>query len=143
MMRTLRDGYCPICREQVVLAMHANLGGLIRATDPPAGERVRDAITVETTVPAERLAFEWTLDGEVVADGPRARVRCSGWRGQLALRVFDPTGWVRSDPDGLLEDEAGPWTVSAEDCAEPGCGCRSAGGGWWALGLLALRRRRC
>jgi hypothetical protein len=156
MMRTLRDNYCPVCREAAVLALYDRIPDLLSGADPPPGDvdATGDAdpvITIETLVPPEQLVFEWTLDGEIVADltGPDVRPRCHPeLAGELSVRVYDPTPWVRADPRDLLQSTAGPWTVAAEACAEPAaesepCGCRSSPpmSGWLAL-LPFLRRRR-
>lgn len=148
MMRTLAEGYCPVCREQTVLEMYRRLPGIVTSIDPPPGEAVTGPIAVETTIPTHRLAFEWSLDGEVVLeDEPELDVRCSGLEGQLTLRVHDPTPWVRADPGGLLEETLGPWDVAEPDCARErpvACSCASGPRAGWLglLGLLLVRRRR-
>lgn len=158
MMRTLRDDYCPVCREEAVLAMYGRLPGLVSAVEPvwtPGDERVAiDAVEEEIVLtarvngPDSGLVFEWLLDGEVVGNRAELPLTCSGLNGELSLRVYDDTAWVRSDPRGLLEETVGPWTVSSEECVRllQDCeGCNQAGGaaGWpWLVALVALRRRR-
>lgn len=151
MMYTLQDGYCPVCRERIVLAMHERLPGLIRATDPPPGilppETAR--IGVEVGSDPERLSFAWTLDGELVSSEPELALQCSGLKGTLSLQVTDDTPWVRTDPDARLSDEAGPWTVDAPTCNARGvpraCGCATggsaSGGLLLMLGLAVCRSR--
>lgn len=156
MMRTLRDGYCPVCREQVLLTMYAHLPGLVRSADPPRGETLvvpADAgptpITLELVPDPAHLEVSWFLDGVPVLDGdPAPDLRCTGWNGLLTASVVDPTTWVREDPESLLREEIGPWTVQAEPCEEEvplACGCATGRGGGWLVGfapLLMLRRRR-
>jgi hypothetical protein len=145
MMRTLDQGYCPVCREHAVLEMYRRVPSIVTSVDPTTGEQV-DAATVfsiETTIPRHRLAFEWSVDGEVVrADDPELDLRCTGWKGELTLRVHDPTTWVRSDPEGLLEQTLGPWSVSTEPCEAAGaCGCGAGSRGWGRSLARWLRRR--
>ncbi len=130
MMRTLSDGYCPVCREEAVLAMYG------------------------TVIPAEDLVFEWSVDGEPIegATGATFDPTCSGVNGEVSVRVVDATPWVREDPRDLLASSAGPWTVASEECAPPlppkiedcgGCSSTRAMVPWWALALVPwLRRRR-
>lgn len=149
MMRTLQDGYCPVCRERVVLAMHEGLPGLIRSTDPAPGEVPAEtaAITVETRSDPARLTFSWTMDGAEVSSSPTLDLECSGLQGEVSLHVTDDTRWVRTDPEGKLADDAGPWVVHAERCARPepapaSCGCRTGAGGGWSVALMLLLVRR-
>ena len=88
MMRTLQDDYCPVCREQAVLAMYDRLPGLIASVSEPEGSRIDVArgeersIEVKTHAPADRLTFEWRLDGEPVGeDHPVLELGCSGLDG--------------------------------------------------------------
>jgi len=161
LMRTLQDGYCPVCREAAVRALYTRVPSLVVAVDPPVDTPV-DArgsldpeISVETVVPADQLTFVWTLNGAPIPGetGPTLRPRCRDWQGAVAVAVRDETPWVRDDPLGLLQAEAGPWTVLSERCAVPrddrGCGgCDGTGGAaagavvLVAAGAARIRRRR-
>ncbi len=158
LMRTLQDGYCPVCREQVVLEMYGHVPSLVRSVSPEPGTALSalqsdppTPITVETLGPDDGLVHEWSIDGEVIhEDLPELDIRCSGLQGELTLRVYDDTSWVRADPQGLLEQTVGPWTVSSEDCAPPvelppiascGCGPVQPTVPLW-LGLTSLVSRR-
>lgn len=157
MMRTLADDYCPVCRQEAILAMYAKVPRLILSVDPPEGSEV-DATDQDVTLvpevigPDGGLVFEWTVDGEVVSTDPELDLTCSGINGEVRLAVYDDTAWVRSDPNGVLTDQAGPWLVTSEPClrvqdvfeACDGCSTSGAhGAGWWlGLGVVALRRRR-
>lgn len=154
MMRTLADNYCPVCRQEVVLQMFARLPGLVEATSPEAGPVVEAGpIEVDTVLPANQLAFRWTLDGEEVGDGPVYEAPC-GTTGQLLVAVEHATPYVRRTSD-LLVDAAGPWELAVAACPAPepeldltevcACGHASWGGTWLAwlvLPALAVRRRR-
>lgn len=151
MMRTLSDDYCPVCRQEVVRAMYARIPAILESVDPPVDSVVtRGEVVAQAVLPAARLTWEWTLDGVPVGSEPSWSVPCGSPGGELRVTVRDETHYVRSDPDGLLEDEAGPWSVEPEACptvedlAEL-CGCTTSGppSGWLALALLpALLRRR-
>ena len=157
MMRTLRDGYCPVCRQATVLAMYEALPGLVESVQPPPSEEriVIPGVSgpavpfeIQTIAPKELLTFEWSVDGEVVlAHEPNLNLRCTGLQGELTLRVYDATPWIRSRP---VEEIWGPWQVRADVCPEPpppaACGCQAGlalAPGWLAaLTLLAAYRRR-
>ncbi len=158
MMRTLRDNYCPVCREAAVLALYQRIPDLLASAEPAAGALV-DAtgdddplIRIETLVPADQLTFEWSVNGEIVPglSGPEVRPRCQPeLTGELTVRVVDPTPWVREDPNDLLQSTAGPWTVTAARCGGPPsegarCGCRTASPDALSLALFGvlIRRRR-
>jgi hypothetical protein len=159
MMRTLRDDYCPVCRQETVLAMYRRLPSLVNAVSTPPGPLVvtraqSDAtLDVTTNAPAERLTFRWTLDGVAIAEGPSLKVGCSGWSGELWLDVSDETPWVREAGENLLNERVGPWQLDAERCraakdpAPTSCsaiGPASASGalGLIAVGLVRRSRRR-
>ncbi len=115
MMRSLRDDYCVVCREQAVLAIYGALPRLIGSLSPEAGEVARvpgEALRFSAEVLGEssaRFAWAWLLDGERISSEPELVLE--GCRGSLLeLRLQDPTAWVRSDPDGLLQDAAA-WTL--------------------------------
>lgn len=145
--------YCPVCREAVVRILYSRLGGeLLSTVSPEPGSRLREAkgetiaFDLETPLPPESLVWEWSLDGEILAeDDPDFTLdACSGLNGELQLRVYDPTPWVRADPDALLEQVV-TWKARTRKC--DGCGCASAApptAAWIALAALmgALRRRR-
>ncbi len=165
MMRTLSEGYCPVCRQEVVLAIYEALPSLVAQTDPPAQTLVQATaerpaqITVSTHVPADLLEFDWSLDGIRLPEGRGAdgslTLPCDPWgfAGELSVVVRDPTPWVRSVP---LEEMAGPWPLEVRACVaradrSRGCGCSAPAwsgggvGGWLALPLalsVLLRRRR-
>lgn len=140
MMNTLRDDYCPVCREQVVLALHGALPGLVVGSWGGEGSYGVEPVH-------SGLDVEWSLDGERVGEGTELTLEpCS--EGTLTATVFDPTGWVRVDEDGLLTDEV-QWSVECPPTTtrqpEPRCGCHASPRiplGWLALGLAALVRRR-
>jgi hypothetical protein len=149
MMRTLRDQYCPVCRQAAVLAMYARLPDLVPSVDPPEDSFV-DArggldpvIHVDTVVPASQLEFTWYVAGEPIAgaSGPDFHPRCRGLVGTVSVTVRDATPWVREDPQDLLSSDHGPWAVLSDRCGEParGCGCSNAGpGSFTPAGLLVL-----
>ena len=150
MMRTLSDDYCPVCRQEAVLAMYRRLPGLVDTVSIAPGEvsvpeGVESTIEVSTHAPAKLLSFSWTLDGEVVSTDRNLELSCSGLQGELWLDVSDDTSWVREDPASDLHETLGPWTVNAEKCAPSltnGCSTGGSTGAWLApLALLALRRR--
>lgn len=172
MMRTLQDGYCAVCRQEVVLAIYDALPALITATDPAAGAVTLDADTVFSATllgPDSGLDLSWAVDGSAVGSGPSLTVAGCGDAVELALSVTDSTSWVRSDPDGLLTDQA-TWTVSRPACSEGqadsgpavagdagadgpddrrrSCACQGVGGAAAApvlllgVGLVMGRRRR-
>lgn len=140
MMKTLREGYCPVCRQIAVLSMYDALPGLIASVEPPPGTPLTTAastIAVQTHAPRELLTLEWSVDGERIAlDEDQLDLSCSGLTGQLSLRAHDDVPWVRSEP---IEEHHGPWPIHVPPCApapRPGCGCAS--GPPTAPGLLAL-----
>jgi len=133
MMRSLQDQYCPVCREQAVLAIYGQLPGMVASTEPPQGP-----VAVE---PGEVLTFSaqllgpddapvaiWLLDGEPVGEGTSLTLEGDsltlegncGTEAELLLQLSDPTEWVRADPGGLLTDQVS-WTLQGQACdtAEP------------------------
>jgi uncharacterized protein (TIGR03382 family) len=172
MMRTLQDGYCAVCRQEVVLAIFDALPGLITATEPPEGAVTIEADTVFSATllgPDAGLELSWTMDGSDAGAEQSLTVEGCGSPLEVMLTVTDITPWVRSDPQGLLSDQAA-WSVSRPDCTEEdvdtgpavavdggaddpddsrrACGCQGVGGAAAApllaigLGLVLSRRRR-
>jgi hypothetical protein len=144
MMRTLKDDYCPVCRQETIYAIYARLPGLVNAITPSPettiralGEGTPARFEIDANEPAHGLVYEWSVDGEVVeANDPDFDLRCSGVNGELWLRVYDPTDWVRVDPYGLTWQDLGPWKVRSSKCD---CSCSAAGPeGSWSLLLLIL-----
>ena len=155
MMRSLNDDYCPVCRQEAVLAIYEAVPQLIVSAQPPPAATLNARqgsapVTLEVLGPDAGLSVEWTVNEVVVAtDTLSFDPRCTGLNGELWVTVRDPTHFVRSDPAGALEDRMGPWPVLSAPCSPPGprgCGCTTSGqgaAGWTALLLLlALRRRR-
>ncbi len=153
MMRTLSDGYCPVCREEAVLAMYGKIPDIVTSATPSGTVEEGAIIEIATVIPADDLVFEWTVDGAPIegVTGATFDPTCTGVNGEVSVRIVDATPWVREDPQDLLASSAGPWTVASEDCAPVvpkvgDCeGCSSVHGavGWWALALVPwLRRRR-
>ena len=105
-MRTLSDDYCPICREQAVLAIYGSLPSLLSGSEPQEDEVLLPAsFSVDTLGPDEGvLEVTWSIDGVEVAQGHQAELPCLPGK-ELTVTVRDPTPWVRYDPDGLLRDE--------------------------------------
>jgi MYXO-CTERM domain-containing protein len=151
MMRSLRDDYCPVCREQAVLAMYGRLPGLIEEVSVPPGTPI-DAegpvqITATPYITDVPLNYEWTVDGVLVGEQATFDAACVSVGETLSLTVYDPTHFVREDPAGLLIEDVGSWPILAGACAEPApiaCGCEvgGPGAGWWLLPLAAIAGRR-
>ncbi len=163
MMNTLQDGYCPVCREQAVLALYDRLPSLLASSSHEEDEVSLPAeLWVETLGPDDgSQEVRWLIDGDVVGEGAQIALSC-GPGEELTVQVRDPTSWVRKDPKGLLEDQRS-WTLlpceGAVDSGEsdppdrpgppgmvPACGCE-AGPSWswiglWPIVLLAGRRFR-
>lgn len=164
MMNTLQDGYCPVCREEVVLAIYGHLPGMLLAVEPPEGPLVlapgaTHTLSASALGPDDgSLRWEWSLDGQVVGEGASFTLDGCPAGQTLSLRVWDPTPWVRADPEARLQDTAS-WTLDRAACPEDsapadsgegqdgGCGCGAPGGAalgpaLLALGLAARRRLR-
>lgn len=122
MMRTLQDDYCPVCRQEVVLAMYGAIGRLTERIAPLPGpvDHPPPPFEVTLAVPEAPLQVEWRLDGEVVHTGTTYAPDCFAADGVLSAVVADPTPWVRDDPEGRLEEEAGRWEVTGGACEAPG-----------------------
>jgi hypothetical protein len=144
-MRTLRDDYCPVCRQEAIFALYDKLPALVLASDPPIGASVEigETIALDTPGDVDRFEFRWLVEDEEVGTGRAFTPACDLPGDVVGVEVRDPTPWVRDDPYGLTWEVAGPWTVDRSPC--PGtCGCRSASAPS-ALPLLlplAFRRRR-
>ena len=120
MMRTLQDGYCPVCRQEAVLAMYERLPSLILEVSPDDGVVGSDPPAFEAVVVSDEvLRVEWLLDGELIATGSTFAPDCFAQSGVLTVRAVDDTPWVREDPDGRLEETAGAWVVTAGECDDP------------------------
>jgi MYXO-CTERM domain-containing protein len=156
MMKSLVNDYCPVCRQEAIFAMYAHLPGLVASITPEPGllETSQGAVEfdVVTNGPDAGLAHEWTLDGEVVSTDADFTLRCSKGEGELLLRVYDDTPWVRDDPYDLMSESVGPWQVTVEgECTKSldeifeGCNCQSGprpASAIWILALALLVHRR-
>lgn len=121
MMNQLRDLYCPVCREHAVREIYRRIPGLIAQTTPTQGAV---AITGPTEFDVQTIlgplgsgpwVWSWTLDGQLVSqETTYEHAPCDG-AGVLRLSLHDPTPWVRSDPQGLLEDSV-TWTLTDDAC---------------------------
>lgn len=171
MMNTLQDRYCPVCREQAVLAIYSHIPRIISLTDPPEGtidgvEGTPLRFSATVLGPDDgSLSLAWTLGEELVGEGTSVELPGCGDTEYLSLQVADPTPWVRTDERGQLRDEA-RWLVRREPCAvtddspidspdapdgddsggsiKSPCGCASAGSsaGWGLLAALSVAARR-
>ena len=151
MMRTLREDYCPVCREKTVLAMYERLPALITEVVPEPGTPLGDDFAssdVSLTLLSDTLNVTWTIDGEVVGAGTAFEGACGGHLGSLLATVTDDTDFVRDDPAGALVQSVGPWPIETKDCT-PGpvaCGCNATRPtgvfAWLLVGVVMLGRRR-
>lgn len=143
-MRTLRDDYCPVCRQEAIFALYDKVPALVVASDPEVGATapVGRPIVLDTVGDDERLTFRWLSDDVEVGTGRSFTPTCDLPSDVLGVEVRDPTPWVRDDPYALTWEVAGPWTVDRKTC--PGsCGCHHARGAWLGLVFpLWWRRRR-
>lgn len=158
MMNTLQDDYCPVCREEAVLAIYGRLPELIVSTEPPAGPvDVLEPTTFsfEALGPDDALSVRWSIDGAEISDDAELVLESCPDRSTLTLEVRDDTDWVRVDPDGRMNGTA---TWQLVECAEdegdvdpppdiPDCGCASSPRSGWIgvaavlLVVVPLRRR--
>lgn len=141
MMNSLMDHYCPVCREQAVLAIYGQIPRLLVASDPPEGAvevpEAGQTFTVTPLGPDTGLDLSWWLDGGEVGAGATLDLPGCGPSGTLVLEARDGTPWVRSDPDALLEDRR-EWSITRAACPEdtgetgdappppPDCGCAAS-----------------
>jgi len=154
MMNSLLDDYCPVCRQETIYAMYAHLPSLFSSIDPAPGPLDTSAgkvsFEVVTNGPDDGLVHEWTLDGKVISSDPNLKLSCTKGEGELMLRVYDDTAWVRADPYDLMSETAGPWTITVDgECDESifaACNCNAtphpAQAGWLLVLALLVRRRR-
>jgi len=121
MMRTLESDYCPICRQEAVLAMYRQLPSLIGSVSPPPGAipHPPPVFEADLAVPDAHVDVRWLLDGALIAEGQRFAPSCFAVSGELTVEAVDDTPWVRDDPDQLLVASDGPWQVQAGDCPDP------------------------
>ena len=125
MMNTLQDGYCPVCREQAVLAIYEKLPGVIYAESPAEGALtlapgVDHDLTVSTLGPDDgSLSVLWDIDGVQVGEGVSFTLEGCVDGAVLRARAYDPTAWVRVDDAGVTSDER-LWTLDAAGCPAPG-----------------------
>jgi hypothetical protein len=147
MMNSLQDDYCPVCREQAVLAIYEQIPGLVAQVSPDQGAvDVRGVTRFEATLlgPDDgSLEAHWLLDGVEVGAGPELDLPgCDEGERSLKLSVWDPTEWVRADPAGLLQDEA-TWTLQCHgqvdtDELDSGSPARPRAGGGGPCGCMGL-----
>ena len=150
MMQQLQDSFCPICQEAIVRALYRGLDGeIIQSAEPQIGDKVVTELgesvlfTPEVLGASDTLSFTWVLDGEVLSTDPEFRYEaCSTSNGKLFLTVRDETDWVRTDPEGLLEQTV-EWRIRSKKCGNCGCQTPTPSPAWavWLLGALLLRRR--
>ncbi|MCB9791805.1 MAG: hypothetical protein H6741_03675 [Alphaproteobacteria bacterium] len=162
MMNVLQDDYCPVCREQVVLGIYGRLPALIQGAEPAPGPVELDEATLFTVTLLSAvdglLERRWTLEGEALGDEEALILEPCGPSGELVHEAWDPSPWVRLDPEGLTRDQVS-WQITRPLCADSGldssvgpeekrrggCACGSggpAGGGWLVmLGIVAILLR--
>ena len=156
MMNTLQDDYCPVCREQAVLAIYAAVPDLIlNVTQEGDTLSLPVDLEVEAIGPdSGELDVVWSVDGVEVASGAAATVPCVAGE-TLTVTVRDPTPWVRLDEDDLLQAQRS-WPLNPCEPADSGdtgaapntptpCGCGTPAAPWmglaWAF-VIAVRRKR-
>lgn len=117
MMKTLGYAYDEVARERMTQAIAAK-SNLIQANTPTGHVIGADRVAwVETLHPVDhRLRVTWTLDGRRAGGGhdlDLSRLRVARGRHTLAVRVVDPTGFVR-DPairSSAALTQVRTWTV--------------------------------
>lgn len=114
LMRYLHaDGYCEVCREHVVRALHRASRRADRAS-PDASSIAELPVELDVSdVGAGDVRHAWTLGGrEVDTDAATiALEQCAG--GSATARVHDETPWVRLDPEGDLVESV-QWALRCE-----------------------------
>ena len=102
------------------------------ATRVPATAFISPLSLADHSSPRIQRSFR-RIDGVEVSDRPSLRVSCADLDGEVTLTVTDPTPWVREDPESLMTQELGPWTVRSGTCEESALetaaealGCRMA-----------------
>lgn len=146
-MKTLTDGYCPVCRQEAMFALYDKVPSLVTSSNPPMGSALSpgDEVIPNPVGIVGRLEFEWTVGDEVVGTDDTYTVSCDDPGDLLGLVARDPTAWVRDDPYGLTAQAVGAWPIDRSSC--PGqCGCEH-----FAVGKLPTllvpwffrRRRKC
>lgn len=124
MMNTLQDGYCPVCREQAVLAIYEQLPGVIFAESPAEGTLVlapdvNHSLSLSTLGPDDgSLSVTWDIDGVDVGEGANFTLEGCVTGAVLRARAYDPTAWVRVDEAGVTSDER-VWSLDATGCPPP------------------------
>lgn len=125
MMNTLQDGYCPVCREQAVLAIYGQIPGVILTESPAEGTLtlapgVDHSLSLSTLGPDDgSLSVTWDIDGEVVGEGADFTLKGCVEGAVLRARAYDPTAWVREDAAGVTSDER-LWSLDSAGCPPPG-----------------------
>jgi uncharacterized protein (TIGR03382 family) len=125
MMNTLQDGYCPVCREQAVLAIYEQIPGVIVGESPAEGvltlaPGVDHSLSLSTLGPDDgSLSVTWDIDGATVGEGANLTLKGCVAGAVLRARAYDPTAWVRVDDDGVTSDER-LWTLDRTACPPPG-----------------------
>ncbi|MCK6521194.1 M64 family metallopeptidase [Myxococcota bacterium] len=152
MMNTLQDDYCPVCREQAVLAIYGQLPGVIYAESPAQGTLtlapdVDHSLSVSTLGPDDgSLAVVWDIDGKDVGEGAEFTLKGCVTGAALRVRALDPTAWVRVDEAGVTSDER-VWSLDTTACPpvaeDSGAGGDSAGGGGDSVSGGDKRGGRC
>lgn len=147
MMRTLQDGYCPVCREAVVKALYRQAPAELANFSPDPGALSLgegDTVTLRAD-PAASFGVDWSItwkdaEGNVLGTGPSLDLGwCDAAGGSVRAIVEDPTRWVRVDDEGLLSAGA-TWTID-QDCPRR-CGCGGQASAWPGLLAAALVWRR-
>lgn len=125
MMNTLQDGYCPVCREQAVLAIYEQLPGVILSESPAEGvltlaPDVEHSLSLSTLGPDDgSLSVVWDVDGVDIGEGAEFTLKGCVSGDVLRARAFDPTAWVRVDEAGVTADER-QWSLDTTACPPPG-----------------------
>ena len=122
MMRSLNEDFCAVCSETHVLEIYSIPGiDPILSASPDPSQPVEYApgsstiLSVEVVQPAmHSLSVSWYLDGQSIAGetGTSLELDTSVLAGghTLSAVVIDDTGYVRSDPGGLLQDSVA-WSL--------------------------------
>ena len=119
MMRTLQDDYCPVCRQEAVLAMYERLPSLFVSVSPTPGTVAVEPPPFAAEVVDEGLTVEWYLGDDLIHTGADFAPECFAAGGELTVLAYDATPWVRADDEGVLTQREGPWFVSPGTCATP------------------------
>jgi hypothetical protein len=123
LMRSLNQPYCPVCTEQIMLA----LGSVVSTVDQPypstinvsLGTNVQQLFSFNDLVPGNSSQITWTLDNVTVpgATGSGYTLATGGMAlggHVLQVTVQDPTPFVRLDPAHVMRDTF-TWNVAIVD----------------------------